>query len=83
MKLPLDFENQENKVCKLKKALYGLKQAPRAWNDTFDRVMKFLKFWQSEIDKCLYVRNSKESQMYLLLYVDDIIIAGNDYEKVS
>lgn len=83
MKLPVGFPHQENKVCKLKKALYGLKQAPRAWNQTFDKTMKELKFQQSEVDKCLYVWNSKESKIYLLLYVDDIIVAGDNYEKLT
>jgi len=83
MKLPLGFTNQENKVCKLKKALYGLKQAPRAWNETFDKAMKELKFRQSEVDKCLYIWKSNQAEMYLLLYVDDIIIAGNDCKRIT
>lgn len=53
MKLPSGFKDQENKICKLKKALYRLKQAPRTWNETFDGVMKNLKFQQSEVNKCM------------------------------
>lgn len=82
MRLPLGFKNQENKVCRLKKALYGLQQAPRAWNETFDRAMNDLNFQRSEVDKCLYVWNSKGEKTYLLLYVDDIIISGDNQEKV-
>lgn len=44
--------------------------------------MKELKFQHSEVDECLYTWNSKQTEMYLLLYVDDIIIAGNDYERI-
>lgn len=57
MKLPLGFPSRKQ-VCKLKKgSLWPETSPPRAWNQTFDKTMKDLKFQQSEDDKCLYVWN--------------------------
>ncbi|KAJ4768699.1 hypothetical protein LUZ62_079074 [Rhynchospora pubera] len=67
-----------NYVCKLNKALYGLKQAPRAW---FFRLKSFLqmhKFQSSQSDHSLFIFKSPKVLLYLLVYVDDIIITGND-----
>lgn len=83
MKVPPGFDSNKEEVCRLKKALYGLKQAPRAWNKTFDKFVKNLEFKQSEVDKCLYILKSGIVTVYLLLYVDDMIIAGNSKEKIE
>ncbi|GAB1869619.1 Gag-pol polyprotein [Camponotus japonicus] len=80
MKQPEGINNNSNLVCKLNKSLYGLKQAPRAWNARFDEFVRSLGFRRSENDRCLYIRMNGNSKIYLLLYVDDIIIAG-DNEK--
>ncbi|KAD3338470.1 hypothetical protein E3N88_06134 [Mikania micrantha] len=64
-------------VCKLNKALYGLKQAPRAW---FQRLSSFLVtygFTCSRADTSLFVFNQGDCLMYLLVYVDDLILTGN------
>ncbi|XP_021971970.1 uncharacterized mitochondrial protein AtMg00810-like [Helianthus annuus] len=66
-----------NHVCKLNKALYGLKQAPRAW---FQRLSSFLisyGFTCSRADPSLFVFHQGDSIMYLLVYVDDLILTGN------
>ncbi|CAL9027027.1 unnamed protein product [Prunus brigantina] len=65
-------------VCKLHKALYGLKQAPRAW---FHRISTFLisfGFIQSRADASLFIYHHGTHQLYLLLYVDDIVLTGSD-----
>jgi len=82
MKVPEGVDACGNKVCKLNKTLYGLKQAPRAWNSTFDAFMKTLGMKSSEADRCLYIGGFKNAKLYLLLYVDDIIIAGNNKKKI-
>lgn len=70
-------------VCKLKRSLYGLKQAPRAWNRRFHQFMQKQKFQQSKNDYCLYSRCSGNSKLYLLLYVDDILIIGDSKDEVQ
>ena len=65
-------------VCLLKKALYGLKQAPRAWFQRFSSFLLTLGFSCSRADTSLFVFHQQSSLIYLLLYVDDIIVTGNN-----
>ena len=80
MMQPEGFVDPANagKVCKLRKSIYGLKQASRSWNIRFDEEVKLLGFAQSELDSCLYKKFSGSSVTFLLLYVDDILLVGND-----
>lgn len=61
-------------VCKLVKSLYGHKQAPCAWFDCFTTHLLTLGFVASTVDLSLFVRRLYGSIIYLLLYVDDIIV---------
>lgn len=83
MKQPEGFRDNTNRVCKLKKSLYGLKQAPRAWNLRFDKFLKKLGLKQSEYDRCLYTKINGTTRIYLLLYVDDIIITSNNENEMN
>ena len=74
MKLPQGFTAKKGLMCKLNRSLYGLKQAPRAWNARFNEFILRLGLKRSERDNCLYTGMSRTC-LYLLLYVDDIIIA--------
>ena len=81
MQIPPGFEETlgVNKVCKLQKALYGLKQSPRAWFGRFAKVMLAAGYRQSQGDHTLFVKHSKTGGVTdLLVYVDDIIVTGND-----
>ena len=80
MNIPLGFEgNTGNKVCKLNKALYGLKQSPRTWFERFAKVMKEFGYKQSQGDHNLFIKLSVAGGVTaLLVYVDDIIVTGND-----
>ena len=80
MNIPTRFEeNTSNKVCKLKKALYGLKQSSRAWFGRFAKVMKESGYKQSQGDHTLFIKHSTTGGVTaLLVYVDDIIVTGND-----
>ena len=63
-------------VCKLKKALYSLKQAPRAWVQRFSSFILKLGFTCSHDDTSLFVLHRQQQIIYLLLYVDDIILTS-------
>ena len=66
------------KVLKLKKAIYGLKQSPRAWYHKLSTTLMDRGFKKSEADHTLFTLPSKEGIVLILVYVDDIIISGND-----
>ena len=70
-------------VCRLHKSLYGLKQAPRAWFDRFHSQLLRLGFEASIEDSSLFVYHSHQLIIYLLVYVDDIIITGNSSSQIS
>ncbi|KAI3694073.1 hypothetical protein L1987_77032 [Smallanthus sonchifolius] len=85
MEQPPGFEDSHrpNHVCKLNRALYGLKQAPRAW---FQRLSSFLLnrgFHNSRADTSLFIYNHQGILIYLLVYVDDIIITGNNENFIN
>ena len=67
---------KEKIVCKLKKSLYGLKQSPRQWYKRFDTFMLSQGFKRSNYDSCVYLKTVNGSTIYLLLYVDDMLIAA-------
>ena len=76
-------QGQENLVCKLKKSLYGLKQALRQWYKKFDSFMHKIGFKRCEADHCCYVKFFDNSYIILLLYVDDMLIAGSSIKEIN
>lgn len=79
MQIPegVHVDEAERKACKLERSLYGLKQSPRQWYLRFDEYMVTNKFVRSEFDSCVYFKAEGKSYIYLLLYVDDMLIASN------
>lgn len=79
MRLPLGYPNATtNLVCKLRKSLYGLKQASRNW---FSKLSTFLStngFISSKADYSLFSKFTLQGSVHVLVYVDDIIVTGND-----
>ncbi|GKB97878.1 retrotransposon protein, putative, ty1-copia subclass [Tanacetum coccineum] len=65
------------KVCKLQRSIYGLKQASRSWNKRFDGEIKKFGFHQNLDEPCVYQKASGSNIIFLILYVDDIILMGN------
>jgi hypothetical protein len=71
-------------VCgKLLKTVYGLKQAPRNWNRVLNEYLLSIGFKRSEADPCIYKRLRNSKEVILFVYVDDLIIAGNDMEQIN
>jgi hypothetical protein len=66
------------KICKLQKSIYGLKQASRSWNMCFDEVVKGFGFIKNIEEPCVYMKVSGSAVVFLVLYVDDILLIGND-----
>ncbi|KAL3830794.1 hypothetical protein ACJIZ3_019596 [Penstemon smallii] len=74
---------KENMVCRLKKSLYGLKQAPRQWYKKFDNFMHKEGFQKCNADHCCYFKRYNSSYIILLLYVDDMLVAGSDMNEIK
>lgn len=78
MKIPQGFGNEGDKrVCKLEKSLYGLKQASRNGYKKFTKALKKIGFKQYGADHS-FIYKQEESVMTTLIYIDDIILAGNN-----
>ncbi|KAL0405550.1 UNVERIFIED_CONTAM: Retrovirus-related Pol polyprotein from transposon RE2 [Sesamum latifolium] len=74
---------EEQKVCRLQRSIYDLKQASRSWNAHFDEVIRGYDFIKNECDPCIYKKISGRSVAYLVLYVDDILLIGNDVNVLA
>ena len=74
---------KEDFVCRLKKSLYGLKQSPRQWYKRFDSFMLSNGFERSQYDSCVYIKFVDGSPIYLLLYVDDMLIAAKSKKEIT
>ena len=86
MSLPPGFEKRlgSDKVCRLKKALYGLKQSPRAWFERFGKAVISYGFVQSQADHTMFYKHSINNKVAILIvYVDDIILTGNDETELA
>ena len=77
---PPDFvdHNHPSHVCKLCKAIYGLKQAPRAWYTELKGFLLSYGFLNSFSDASLFIYHKHGVTLYFLLYVDDLIVTGNN-----
>nr|GEX02007.1 hypothetical protein [Tanacetum cinerariifolium] len=80
MKQPEGIVNPKypNHVCKLKHSIYGLKQASRKWNKRFDDEIKKFGFTQNPDEPCVYLKASESYIVILILYVNDILLMGNN-----
>ena len=71
-------EGKEHMVCKLKKSIYGLKQASRQWYLKFNDTVVSFGFKENIVDRCIYLKVSGSKFIFLILYVDDILLASSD-----
>ena len=82
MQPPSGLSVESNKVCHLRRALYGLKQASRAWFAKFISTISCLGYMASHYDSALFLRRTNKGTILLLLYVDDMIITGDDLSGI-
>ena len=73
-----DTFNRELHVWRLKRTLYGLKQAPHAWYTRIKNYFIGLGFTKSEADVNLYHIVVKGKWLIIVLYVDDLILMGDE-----
>ena len=83
MQPPPGLSIESNKVCHLRRALYGLKQASRAWFAKFSSTISRLGYMASHYDSVLFLRRTNKDTILLLLYVDDMIITGDDLNDIQ
>jgi hypothetical protein len=76
-------EKEPGMVCKLHKALYGLKQSPRAWYSKLSSVLLVHGFKRSQADSSLFVRTGAAGRLVVLVYVDDLIITGDNADEIQ
>ncbi|CAL1397307.1 unnamed protein product [Linum trigynum] len=77
-------EKKEDYVCRLRKSLYGLKQAPRQWYKKFESVMGEQGYMKTTSDHCIFVKKFSDGDfIILLLYVDDMLIDGQNVSKIN
>lgn len=74
---------RERMVCRLHKSVYGLRQSARRWNSRFDDVLKKIGFKQSSADPCLYTSEIKGKKIYVLIYVDDVVVGCEDESLID
>eukprot|EP00253_Pinus_taeda_P024629 PITA_24629 len=74
----------EHKVCKLVKSLYGLKQAPRSWYEKLTEHLLKLNFKHYDLDDAtLFVKKVGKIVAYLVVYVDDLLMTGNNESYIA
>jgi hypothetical protein len=64
--------------CRLKKSIYGLKQASRQWYLKFDSTIRKFRFKENIEDNCVYTKFKNRKFIFLILYVNDILLASSD-----
>jgi hypothetical protein len=85
MRQPPGFESETNPnfACKLDKAIYGLKQVPRVWYSRLSSKLIDLGFKASKSDMSLFIYSRGGIIIYMLIYVDDIIVTRNSMEAIA
>ncbi|CAI7917717.1 unnamed protein product [Closterium sp. NIES-53] len=83
MKQPEGYDDGSRRVCKLNKAIYGLKQAPRCWYARLVEALEALGFKVSGCDERLFMTEGEEEKVFLLVYVNDILLFSPSLERIK
>lgn len=70
-------------MCRLKRSIYGLRQAARCWNMKLQEVLAKLGFTPSTADQCLFIKKVGPLKIFILVYVDDMLVASTDDTQVK
>jgi hypothetical protein len=77
-------KGQEQKVCKLIKSLYGLKQAPQTWYEKLiEHLLKLNSKHFNLDDATIFLQKVGKNVVYLIMYVDDLLIIGNNESYIA
>jgi hypothetical protein len=85
MKQPEGYvvKGKKELLRKMKISMYGLKQSPRMWYQKIDTYMLGLDFTRSKEDHCVYFKLIGDHLIYLVLYMDDMLLIGNNKEIIQ
>jgi len=86
MEQPLGFVAQgefSGLVCCLRKFLYGLKQSLRVWFGKFSNVVQQFGMTRNEADHSVFYRHSSAGCIYIVVYIDEIVLTGSDHHDIS
>jgi hypothetical protein len=83
MKPPEGLQVSPGKVCRLVKSVYGLRQAPRAWHTKLKEELSKMGFLASQSDATLFIHEEKNEVVYMLVYVDDILVAAKSPDEID
>jgi hypothetical protein len=85
MKFPEGFvvNGKKELACKMKKSMYGLKKSPRMWCKNFNTYMLGIGFTRRKEDHCVYFKLIGDHLIYLVLYVYDMLLIGNNKEIIQ
>jgi len=73
-----DLNDNNDTVCYIKKAIYGFKQADRQWHDRLSKKLKEFNLKSTTSDSCVYYGKRGNHVLYIIIYVDDMLIASTD-----
>jgi hypothetical protein len=77
------MKGKKEMVCKIEKSMHGLNQSPRMWYQKFDTYILGLGFTRIKADHCVYFKLVGDRLIYLVLYVDVMLLIGNNKENVQ
>ena len=86
MEQPSGFitQGESSLVCKLRRSLYGLKQSPQAWFSRFSSTVQEFGMIRNTANHSVFYHHTSTGQcIYLIVYVDDIVITGSDQDDIQ
>jgi hypothetical protein len=75
---PSTIQDDGSVIVRLDKALYGLRQSGRIWYDLLSSKLENLGYVRSDIDRCIFTKIVGASTTHIAVYVDDLLVIGND-----